>query len=264
MELGLRPKYSLSPTPQDLKALLQAVEGKDEAPLVNDIVLRTMSQAAYSPENVGHFGLALEKYAHFTSPIRRYADLIVHRALIRAFKLGSDGLTDHEMERLPHIGEFISDRERVAQSAERETVDRYIALFMADKVGATFSARISGVTNFGIFVNVDPMGADGLIPVRTLPSDFYIFDEKRHSLTGRRNGLKFTLAMPLTVRLVEVDANLGRLLMELVPGQFPGSDDSGQRRTRRFERDSRPRNHNRDGENRGKSRRSDRNSDKRR
>lgn len=217
-ELGLRTKPALQPKSQDLQAILNEVAGKDEAPLVNDMILRSMSQASYSPDNVGHFGLALENYAHFTSPIRRYADLIVHRALIRSFGLGDDGLTDHETGRLEIIGTHISARERVAQLAERETVDRYIALFLEDKVGATFHARISGVTKFGLFVNVDPIGADGLIPVRTLPQDYYIHDEKRHSLVGRRNGLTFRLAMPLTVRLIEVEPNTGRLLMELVEG----------------------------------------------
>jgi ribonuclease R len=217
-EMGLKTKAVMHPAPQDLQNILTAVNGTDEAPLVNDMILRSMSQASYSPENIGHFGLALENYSHFTSPIRRYADLIVHRALIRAFGLGGDGLTDHELGRLEIIGTHISARERVAQAAERETIDRYIALFLEDKVGMTFSARVSGVTKFGLFVNVDPYGADGLIPVRTLPQDYYIFDEKRHSLIGRRNGLTFRLAMPLTVRLVEVEAGTGRLLMELVEG----------------------------------------------
>jgi ribonuclease R len=217
-ELGLKTKAVMHPAPQDLQNILEAVKDRDESPLVNDMILRSMSQASYSPENIGHFGLALENYSHFTSPIRRYADLIVHRALIRAFDLGKDGMTDRELGRLEIIGTHISARERVAQAAERETIDRYIALFLEDKVGMTFAARVSGVTKFGLFVNVDPYGADGLIPIRTLPQDYYIFDEKRHSLIGRRNGLTFRLAMPLTVRLVEVEAGTGRLLMELVEG----------------------------------------------
>src|SRR5690606_31319963 len=155
--------------------------------------------------------------------------------------------------KLDIIGQHISDRERVAQSAERETVDRYIALFLKDKVGATFPARISGVTHFGIFVTVEPTGADGLIPVRTLPQDYYIHDEKRHSLTGRRTGLKFTLAMPLTVRLAEVDSNTGRLLMELLPGQFNVAEGHSPRRFKRRERDSRDRK-GRDGSPRSRSR----------
>lgn len=220
-ELGLKTRPGLHPKPEDLKSLIAQVEGKDEAPLVNEMVLRSMAQASYAPENVGHFGLALDHYAHFTSPIRRYADLIVHRALIRAFNLGDDGLTDFEQNRLPIIGEHISDRERVAQAAERETIDRYIALFLEDKVGATFHARVSGVTNFGLFINVDPMGADGMVPLRMLPDDYYMHDEKRHSLVGRRTGLTFRLAMPLVVRLLEVDSATGRLLMELVPGSIP-------------------------------------------
>ncbi|MDB5478767.1 MAG: rnr [Alphaproteobacteria bacterium] len=236
-ELGLKTKPGLSPKPADLQALLDQVVGRDEAPLVNDIVLRSMSQASYSPENIGHFGLALENYSHFTSPIRRYADLIVHRALIKQFHLGNDGLTDAEEEDLVRIGEHISQRERIAQVAERDTINRYIALFLEDKIGATFAARVSGVTRFGLFVNVDPMGADGLIPVRTLPEDYYIHDEKRHSLVGRRNGLVFRLAMPLTVRLLEVEAGTGRLLMELLPGQFGTKEPT---RERRFLRRDRP------------------------
>lgn len=236
MELGLKTKPALQPRPQDLQDILDAVVGRDESPLVNDMILRSMSQASYHPDNIGHFGLALDNYAHFTSPIRRYADLIVHRALIRAFDLGKDGLTDKEMARLDHIGIHISARERVAQAAERETVDRYIALFLEDKVGATFHARVSGVTKFGLFVNIDPFGADGLIPVRTLPQDFYIHDEKRHALTGRRNGLTFRLAMPVTVRLMEVEAGTGRLLMGLVEGTYTMPERVVRREYRSSER----------------------------
>lgn len=254
-ELGLKTKPGLHPQPQDLQALLDQVAGRDEAPLVNDMVLRSMSQAAYSPDNIGHFGLALESYGHFTSPIRRYADLIVHRALIRAFKLGDDGLTDEEMRQLEKIGEHISIRERVAQTAERETIDRYIALYMVDKIGATFSARISGVTRFGIFVNIDPMGADGLVPIRTLPDDYYIHDEKRHSLVGRRSGLTFRLAMPLTVRLLEVEAATGRLLMELVTEGMKLPDRSRERRLDRRPRRDDEKGHSRRSENRDPDRR---------
>jgi len=256
-ELGLKTKPGLHPKPNDLQHLLDQVTGKDEAPLVNDMVLRTMSQAAYSPENIGHFGLALEFYSHFTSPIRRYADLIVHRALIRAFDLGDDGLTDYELNRLPIIGEHISERERVAQAAERETIDRYIALFLEDKVGATFHARVSGVTNFGLFVNVEPMGADGMIPIRTLPDDYYMHDEKRHSLVGRRTGLTFRLAMPLTVRLLEVDAATGRLLMELVPGSIQVPEAKPERRFDRGNRDRRDRGYERRPSDQGRGKRGD-------
>lgn len=250
-ELGLRPKSSLTPSPMDLQFLLQSADGRDEAPLVHEMILRTMSQASYHPDNVGHFGLALESYAHFTSPIRRYADLIVHRALIRTLKLGSDGLTDYEEKHLEQIGSHISDRERVAQSAERETIDRYIALYLEDRVGATFPARISGVTRFGIFVNIQPTGADGLIPIRSLPNDYYEHDEKRHALIGQRTGLTFRITMPVTVRLIEVDSATGRLLMELLPGsitippqaerQRPHRRDPGERMEQRSKRyESRP------------------------
>ncbi|HUZ62225.1 MAG TPA: VacB/RNase II family 3'-5' exoribonuclease, partial [Acetobacteraceae bacterium] len=162
--------------PRDLDRVLRQVAGRPEAPLVNEVMLRSQSQAAYSPDNIGHFGLALRQYAHFTSPIRRYADLLVHRALIRALKLGPDGLPPHADAEFPDIATHITGTERRAQAAEREAIDRYLAAFLADRVGAVFDARISGVTRFGLFVTLTTNGASGLVPLSSLPDDFWMYD----------------------------------------------------------------------------------------
>ena len=151
--------------------------------LINEIVLRSQAQAVYAAENAGHFGLHLARYAHFTSPIRRYADLIVHRALIRALQLGAGGLTDEEAARLPEIAQSISEAERRAMAAERETIDRLVAGFLADRVGAEFAARISGVTRVGLFVRLKETGADGFVPAATIGSDYY-----RHHEDAARPG----------------------------------------------------------------------------
>ena len=159
--------------PRDLDRVLRRVAGTPEAPLVNEVMLRSQSQAEYSPDNIGHFGLALPRYAHFTSPIRRYADLLVHRALIRGLQLGDGALASDEAARFPDTATHITATERRAQLAERDAIDRYLAAYMADKVGANFAARISGVTPFGLFVTVAESGASGLVPVRSLPDDFW-------------------------------------------------------------------------------------------
>ncbi len=214
-EFGYRLKTGVALAPKDFRTILHQTAGHDEAPLINDIMLRTMSQAEYSPFNVGHFGLALERYAHFTSPIRRYADLIVHRALIKAYKLGDDGLTEIEQNKLPQIATHISERERVAQSAERETIDRYVALYLQDKVGQMFEGRISGVTSAGLFITLDDTGADGLLPMRLLPRDYFVHDEQRHMLIGQRTGQTYRLAGRVRVELLETDAITGRLVLQL-------------------------------------------------
>jgi len=198
--------------------VLQRVAGTPEAPLVNEVMLRSQSQAAYSPDNIGHFGLALTRYAHFTSPIRRYADLLVHRALIRALKLGRDGIGDDDIARLPDTAEHITATERRAALAERDAVDRYLAAYMADKIGATFNARISGVTRGALFVSVDGNGASGIVPVSTLPDDFWMHDERTHSLSGRRTRLTFSLAQTVEVRLAEATPVTGGLVFNILQG----------------------------------------------
>jgi ribonuclease R len=201
--------------------ILTQVKGGPHAEVMNDVVLRTQSQAVYAPDNVGHFGLNLRKYAHFTSPIRRYADLIVHRALIRGLKLGPDGLSNDELGRLPEIAEHISMCERRAMAAERDSTDRYVAAFMADRVGAVFEARVTGVTRFGLFVRLKETGAEGLILARSLGAEYFRHDERRHALVGERSKTVYSLGDRMTVRLLEAAPLTGGLRFELVDAAKP-------------------------------------------
>ncbi len=197
--------------------VLGQVRGEDYEPLVNEVVLRSQAQAEYSAENYGHFGLNLRRYAHFTSPIRRYADLIVHRALIRALGLGEGALPETEtLETLGEVAAQISVTERRAMKAERETADRLIAHFLADRIGATFQGRISGVTRAGLFVKLSDTGADGLIPIRTLGTEYFNYDETRHALVGTRSGAMHRLGDVVDVRLVEAAPVAGALRFELL------------------------------------------------
>jgi ribonuclease R len=209
--------------PRDLDRVLHQVAGTESALLVNEVMLRSQSQAAYSIDNIGHFGLALPRYAHFTSPIRRYADLLVHRALLGALA---------GAERLPETCAHITATERRATLAERDAVDRYLAAFMADKVGAEFAARISGVTRFGLFVTVAENGANGLVPVSTLPDDYWMHDEAAQTLTGRRSGKSFRLTQEVTVRLAEASPVTGGLVFHLLAesgARRPGGRRQGRR-----------------------------------
>jgi len=203
--------------PSLFNRVLGQVRGEDYEPLVNEVVLRSQAQAEYSAENYGHFGLNLRRYAHFTSPIRRYADLIVHRALIRALGLGEGALPETEtLETLSEVAAQISVTERRAMKAERETADRLIAHFLADRIGATFQGRISGVTRAGLFVKLSDTGADGLIPIRTLGTEYYNYDETRHALVGSRSGAMHRLGDVVDVRLVEAAPVAGALRFELL------------------------------------------------
>ena len=195
--------------------ILANVKNGPHAEVMNDVVLRTQSQAIYAPDNIGHFGLNLQRYAHFTSPIRRYADLIVHRALIRALKLGGDGLSDAELGKLGEIAEHISMTERRAMAAERDSTDRYVAAFMEDRVGAMFEARITGVTRFGLFVRLPETGAEGLLPARSLGFEYFRHDEKKHALIGDRSGTAYKLGDRLAVKLMEAAPLTGGLRFEL-------------------------------------------------
>jgi ribonuclease R len=197
--------------------VLAQVRGHDSEPLVNEVVLRSQAQAEYSAENYGHFGLNLRRYAHFTSPIRRYADLVVHRALIRGLGLGEGALPETETaETLSEVAAQISVTERRAMKAERETADRLIAHFLADRIGATFQGRISGVTRAGLFVKLSDTGADGLIPIRTLGTEYFNYDETRHALVGSRSGAMHRLGDVVDVRLVEAAPVAGALRFELL------------------------------------------------
>jgi ribonuclease R len=217
----------------DFNKLLQRAKSLPVADLINEVVLRSQSQAVYAAENLGHFGLHLARYAHFTSPIRRYADLLVHRSLIRALGLGAGGLTESENAELKDIAQEISDAERRAMSAERETIDRLIAGYLAERVGAEFGARISGTTRAGLFVRLDDTGADGFVPVATL-DDYYRHDESAHALVGDRAGYVYRLGDTVRVRLVEAVPSAGALRFEMLspgtPGERALSGRKGQRR----------------------------------
>ncbi|MGI9426444.1 MAG: ribonuclease R [Hyphomicrobiaceae bacterium] len=202
--------------PEIFNRILIAAKSLPTQDLVNEVILRAQAQAEYAPDNYGHFGLNLRRYAHFTSPIRRYADLIVHRALIRALKLGSDGLEDREIEDLQTIGEHISQTERRAMTAERETTDRLIAAHLADRVGAEFQGRISGMTRSGLFVRLHETGADGFIPASTLDDDYYHYIEDQHALIGESTNLMFRLGDIVDVRLREAIPMAGALRFEML------------------------------------------------
>jgi ribonuclease R len=218
--------------PQQFNTILKRAKGTPYEALVNQLVLRTQAQAAYSPDNIGHFGLSLRRYAHFTSPIRRYADLLVHRALIAGHHWGSDGLPQPP-ENFTELGEHISTTERRAAAAERSAADRYTAAFLAERIGAQFTARIGGVTRAGLFVTLDETGADGFVPMRSLGDDYYIHDEARHCLRGRRSGRVYTMGDAVTVRLGEADTVTGSLLFALVDEARPHHPQPQTRRKHR-------------------------------
>ncbi len=223
--------------PSTFNRILERVTGTDTADLVNQVILRSQSQAEYAADNYGHFGLNLRRYAHFTSPIRRYADLIVHRGLIRALDLGADGLPPEATpEQLGEIAAAISVTERRAMAAERETVDRLIAHHLADQIGAVFAARISGVTKAGLFVALEETGADGFIPASTLGQDYYRYDEGRRALVGDRTGEMHRVGDRVEVKLVEAAPVAGALRFELMTegtylGGRRGAGKAGSKRS---------------------------------
>jgi ribonuclease R len=201
---------------QQFNDILRRVRGTEHENVVNEIVLRTQAQAEYVAENYGHFGLHLRRYAHFTSPIRRYADLIVHRALVRALDLGPGGLPEMGREHLAEIAAKISASERRAMAAERETTERLIATFLSEQIGASFSARIGGVTRAGLFVKLDDTGADGFVPAATLGADYFRFEEAAHALVGSRTGETYQLGDAVEVKLVEAAPFAGALRFEML------------------------------------------------
>jgi ribonuclease R len=210
-----------APNTHRFNKLLEETREGPHADIVNEVVLRSQMQAQYNAENIGHFGLNLAKYAHFTSPIRRYADLIVHRGLIRALGLGSDGLTDDDIKKIKDTAENITHAERRAMAAERDATDRYVAAFLADKVGAEFDGRITGVTRFGLFVRLVDTGADGLIPVSSLGGEFFVHDDRTHALVGERTGARWPLGMTVRVKLREATPVTGGLLFEMLSDPAP-------------------------------------------
>ncbi|WP_414471244.1 ribonuclease R [Microvirga sp. M2] len=228
--IGLKLPTQGALKPELFNRILRSVEGSEHQLFINEVVLRSQSQAEYSAENYGHFGLNLRRYAHFTSPIRRYADLIVHRALITGHRFGKDGLPpDATRAELIEISAKISAAERRAMAAERETIDRLIAHFLADRIGATFDGQIAGVTKAGLFIKLSETGADGFVPAATIGDDYYRFDEKTHSMRGEHTGETYRLGDKVEVKLVEAAPVAGALRFELLTkGRFTGKAGGGR------------------------------------
>jgi ribonuclease R len=215
-------------------------DGRDE---IMEQLLRTQMQARYGPERLGHFGLSLATYAHFTSPIRRYADLLVHRALVKAYKLGDGGLPQGDEERFEQIGEQISMLERRAMEAERETIDRYVAAFLADQVGQLVQCRVTGVQPFGFFATVEDLGGDGLVLAKDLGQEYFRYDEAARMLVGDESGETYRVGQRLTLRLAEANPVSGSLRFELPEGSYGGRSPPVRRdRVRTTGRRGRPAN----------------------
>jgi ribonuclease R len=215
-------------TPGLFNRLLKDVADEAEKALIMEAVLRSQTQAYYGPRNVGHFGLALGSYAHFTSPIRRYADLLVHRALVDAFALeqpapkaklpAGSGLSDRDRDDLVRVSEVISAAERRAMEAERDTIDRYVAAWLAERVGEVFETRVTGVQKFGFFATILGLGGDGLVPVSTLGAERFRYDEKTQVLEGEQTGTRYAMGDRLRLKLAEANPLTGALKFELEEG----------------------------------------------
>ena len=240
-QIGLKLARAQAIRPRHFNAILAGVAGTADEKLVNEVVLRAQARAVYSPTNIGHYGLNLRGYAHFTSPIRRYADLLVHRALISALGLGAGGL-GRERDDFAAIAQEITASERRADAAERDAADRYAASFLADRAGAELAGCITGVSRFGLFVGLEPEGVDGIVPMRRL-DDHYLHDEARHALVGRRSGHVYRLGDPVRVRLDEVDTVTGSLSLALLAHEGPDRSPSSvaARRGRSVEGRGKPR-----------------------
>lgn len=231
--LGLPFTKADAVKPADFNRTLAKARSAGKVEQVSEMVLRSQAQAEYAPENYGHFGLNLDRYAHFTSPIRRYADLIVHRALIRALDLGDDGLTDEEAGKLAGIAQHLSGTERRAMLAERETVDRLMAQFLSEQIGSRFEGRVSGVTRSGLFVRLLETGADGFVPASTIGTDYYRHIEEQQALVGDRSGEAFGLGDKVSVRLLEAAPVAGALRFELLSEGRRGTPSHSNRGRKR-------------------------------
>lgn len=252
--------------PSTFNQLIAKVGDAEEKPQIMEMILRSQTQAYYSPQNMGHFGLALGSYAHFTSPIRRYADLLVHRALVGAYGLelpapkGKDipertALSQDDYENMGRVGEMISGHERRAMEAERDTVDRYVAAYLAAHVGEVMPARITGVQNFGFFATVEGLGGDGLVPVSTMGAEHFFYDEAGRALQGVESGDRYTVGQRLDLRLAEADPVTGSLRFELPDSPAPRGGPMKRDRTRPGTRRGRPANIRHMGSKRGKQKR---------
>lgn len=227
--IGMKWAKAQRPTPARFNQLLRKVSGTELEQMVNQMVLRSQMRAIYDTNNIGHFGLSLDRYAHFTSPIRRYADLTIHRALILACQLGTDGTSEQEQVELSAIAQQITKTERAAMAAERDAASRYIAAFLSDQIQATFHARISGVTSFGLFLTLDETGADGLVPIRSLGNEYFHHDQQAQMLIGRDSGGKYRLGMMVEVTLLEANAATGGLIFKMLSKAEPGARPKSQR-----------------------------------
>ncbi len=234
------PKTGVA-NPAQINQILKKAAQTDYSHLISTVILRTQSQAIYHPQNIGHFGLALKKYAHFTSPIRRYADLLVHRSLIRAYGLGEGGLSEEESVTLEEKADHISKTERTSSDAERSATDRFTAAWMSERIGAEFSGVINGVTRFGLFITLDENGADGLVPMRSLPDDYYIHDEKQHALVGRKHKRIYRLGAKVQIRLVEADGLTGSSLFEMATTASADIAGVNFKKTKTFKKQGKPR-----------------------
>jgi ribonuclease R len=248
--IGLNLPKAGTLKPAQFNRILAQTRATPNAELVGEVVLRSQSQAEYNPNSLGHFGLNLRRYAHFTSPIRRYADLVVHRALIRALDLGAGGLTDAEMGELDAVAAAISDTERRAMAAERETTDRLIAAYLADRIGAEFPARVSGLVRSGLFVRLAETGADGFVPASGIGHEYFYHDEVRQALVGEDTGLAYQLGDSVDVRLVEAIPTAGALRFDMLsegrrigikPGSTRRPGPKGRPQTKGKGRPSKPR-----------------------
>jgi ribonuclease R len=227
--------------PATFNRIIERVGDSDARPEIMEQLLRTQMQARYAPERLGHFGLALATYAHFTSPIRRYADLLVHRALVSAYKLGEGGLPSGDAEKFDEIGEQMSRLERRAMEAERETVDRYVAAYLADQVGQVVLCRITGVQPFGFFATVVEFGGDGLVPVSTIGEEYFRYDEKAQQLVGEDSGTTYRQGQKLRLRIAEANPVSGSLRFDLPEQQSPSRPPPERRdRVRTTSRRGRP------------------------
>ena len=205
--------------PATFNRLIERVKGEEYSEQVMEQILRTQTQAYYSPDNKGHFGLSLGSYAHFTSPIRRYADLVVHRALVTAYQLGDGGLGEGDATSMGKTADHVSMTERRAMEAERDTTDRYVAAFLSTRVGEVLPTRITGVAKFGFFAQVVGLGGDGLVPVSTLGDERFVYDESTRVLEGIETGTRYSAGMRLELRLAEANPITGALRFELPLGE---------------------------------------------
>ena len=226
--LGIRVAKGQVIKPQLFQRIVAQAAGTPEMETVSMAVLRSQAQAEYSPHNVGHFGLALRRYAHFTSPIRRYSDLLVHRSLIAAYGLGDDGLTPEDGDRFAEFGKHISFTERRAVDAEREAVDRFTTVFLADRVGAEFAARVNGVHRAGLFVTLTETGADGLVPMSMIGDDRFDFDASAQRIRGRGSGIVYSIGTEIIVRLEDANVHTGSMAFSVVSGGPSGRSRRGK------------------------------------